>query len=77
MTKMRCTGASTSGTDPSERSTTSAACGACSFVVSEPASIHYVMLPVLRRDDVLNEPRVLGGSESEEALAWWRVTDAA
>jgi hypothetical protein len=46
-------------------------------LVSEPDSIHYVVLPGLRREDVINNPQVLNGGESEGGPAWWRVTAAA
>ena len=38
-------------------------------LVSVPGSIHYVVLPGLRRADVLDRPHLLGGDE-----AWWRLT---
>jgi hypothetical protein len=38
-------------------------------LVSVPGSIHYVVLPGLRRDEVLDQPHLLGGDE-----AWWRPT---
>jgi len=38
-------------------------------LVSVPGSIHYVVLPGLRRDEVLDRPHLLGGDE-----AWWRLT---
>ena len=37
-------------------------------LVSVPGSIHYVVLPGLRRDAVLDRPRLLAGGES-----WWRL----
>ena len=39
-------------------------------LVSVPGSIHYVVLPGLRRDEVLDRPSLLGGDD-----AWWRLTD--
>src|SRR5215467_8531952 len=39
-------------------------------LVSVPGSIHYVVLPGLRRDAVLEQPQLLGGDD-----AWWRLTD--
>jgi len=39
-------------------------------LVSVPESIHYVVLPGLRRDEVLDRPSLLGGDD-----AWWRLTD--
>jgi hypothetical protein len=38
-------------------------------LVSVPGSIHYAVLPGLRRDDVLERPDLMGESE-----AWWRLT---
>jgi hypothetical protein len=38
-------------------------------LVSVPGSIHYVVLPGLRRDEVLDRPHLLGGDD-----AWWRLT---
>jgi len=38
-------------------------------LVSVLGSIHYVVLPGLRRDEVLDRPHLLGGDE-----AWWRLT---
>ena len=39
-------------------------------LVSVPGSIHYVVLPGLRRDAVLDKPQLLGGDD-----AWWRLTE--
>ena len=39
-------------------------------LVSVPGSIHYVVLPGLRRDAVLEKPQLLGGDD-----AWWRLTE--
>jgi len=39
-------------------------------LVSVPGSIHYVVLPGLRRDAVLEKPQVLGGDD-----AWWRLVE--
>lgn len=38
-------------------------------LVSIPGSIHYVVLPGLRRDEVLERLHLLGGGE-----AWWQLT---
>jgi len=38
-------------------------------LVSVPGSIHYVVLPGLRRDEVLARPDLMGADE-----AWWRLT---
>src|SRR6516164_1644871 len=39
-------------------------------LVSVPGSIHYVVLPGLRRDALLDKPELLGGDE-----AWWRLVE--
>jgi hypothetical protein len=39
-------------------------------LVSVPGSIHYVVLPGLRRDEVLDRPHLLGGDD-----AWWRLVE--
>ena len=39
-------------------------------LVSVPGSIHYVVLPGLRRDAVLERPHLLGGDD-----AWWRPVE--
>ncbi len=39
-------------------------------LVSVPGSIHYVVLPGLRRDALLDQPRLAAGDE-----AWWNLTD--
>jgi len=39
-------------------------------LVSVPGSIHYVVLPGLRRDEVLDQPNLLGGDD-----AWWRLVE--
>ena len=46
-------------------------------LVSEPGSIHYRVLPGLRRDDVLADPAVIDRFEPAEPDAWWRLVDAA
>jgi hypothetical protein len=42
-------------------------------LVSARGSIHYVVLPGLRRDELLDRPQVLAGA----APAWWHLTDVA
>ena len=42
-----------------------------------PGSIHYRVLPGLRRDDVLQDPHLLDGRAPDEAAAWWRPVVAA
>jgi hypothetical protein len=43
-------------------------------LVSAPGSIHYVVLPDLRRDVLLDRPQVLDGATAD-AAAWWRLAD--
>jgi hypothetical protein len=44
---------------------------------SVPGSIHYMVLPGLRRDDVLKDPHVLDDRVPDEQSAWWRAVAAA
>ena len=43
-------------------------------LVSVPGSIHYVVLPGLRRDELLERPQVLA-SATPGARAWWRLVN--
>ena len=43
-------------------------------LVSVPGSIHYVVLPGLRRDELLARPQVLAGVAAD-AAAWWRLVE--
>ena len=45
-------------------------------LVSEPGSIHYVVLPGLRRDAWLERPQAVPGA-ARDAAAWWRLAGAA
>jgi hypothetical protein len=48
-------------------------------LVSVPGSIHYIVLPGLRRDEVLARPQVLAGLDpagTAGTAAWWRPADA-
>ncbi|HEU0027611.1 MAG TPA: hypothetical protein VFQ25_10895 [Ktedonobacterales bacterium] len=45
-------------------------------LVSEPRSIHYRVLPGLRRDALLAEPRLLDAMP-DATTAWWRPTEVA
>jgi len=45
-------------------------------LVSVPGSIHYVVLPGLRRDELLARPQILAGAAAD-AAAWWRPADVS
>jgi len=45
-------------------------------LVSVPGSIHYVVLPGLRRDELLTQPQVLD-STAAETPAWWRLVEVS
>jgi hypothetical protein len=42
------------------------------IVVSERSSIHYVVLPGIRRDDLLKVPHLAVDVAADESTAWWR-----
>ncbi|HEY7106676.1 MAG TPA: hypothetical protein VH986_09760 [Acidimicrobiia bacterium] len=42
-------------------------------LVSVPGSIDFVVVPGLRRDSALGDPRLLDASWPHEPAAWWRV----
>jgi len=44
-------------------------------LVSVRGSVHYVVLPGLRRAALLENPRVVSGAAADPA-AWWRLTEA-
>jgi hypothetical protein len=44
-------------------------------LASVPGSIHYVVLPGLRRDELLARPRVLADAADE--AAWWRLAEVS
>lgn len=44
-------------------------------LVSVPGSIHYVVLPGLRRDELLARPQVLAAVA--DAAAWWRLAEVS
>ncbi len=46
-------------------------------LVCVPGSIHYRVIPGLRRDAVLDDPQLLAGISREDDAAWWRVVGAA
>lgn len=46
-------------------------------LVSVPGSIHYIVLPGLRRDEVLRRPQALAGMPPAEASAWWRLVEVS
>jgi hypothetical protein len=43
-------------------------------LVSVRGSIHYVVVPGLRRDDVLSDPTVLELATPDRRRSWWRLT---
>ena len=45
-------------------------------LVSVRGSIHYVVLPGLRRDALLDQPPALAGTTTD-AVAWWRLAEVA
>ena len=45
-------------------------------LVSVPGSIHYVVLPGLRRDELLARPQILAGAAAD-AAAWWRLAEVS
>ncbi|HEV2255736.1 MAG TPA: hypothetical protein VGS06_21380 [Streptosporangiaceae bacterium] len=45
-------------------------------LVSVRGSIHYVVLPGLRRDALLAQPQALAGTTAD-AAAWWRLAEVA
>jgi hypothetical protein len=46
-------------------------------LVSVPGSIHYIVLPGLRRDELLARPQVLADTAAADAGAWWRPVEVA
>jgi hypothetical protein len=42
-------------------------------IASVAGSIHYRVLPSLRRDDVLDAPHLLDDVAPEDTMAWWRL----
>jgi hypothetical protein len=46
-------------------------------LVCVPGSIHYMVLPGLRRDELLNAPHLLDTTAPEDAAGWWRLVEAA
>jgi hypothetical protein len=42
-------------------------------VVSVRGSIRYVVIPGLRRDDMLADPAILEGIAANQERAWWRI----
>jgi hypothetical protein len=45
-------------------------------LVSVPGSVHYVVLPGLRRDVLLERPHMPASAEAD-AAAWWRLAGVA
>jgi hypothetical protein len=46
-------------------------------LVSVPGSIHYMILPGLRRDEFLARPQVLAGAAAADSAAWWRPVEVS
>jgi len=46
-------------------------------LVSVPGSIHHVVLPGLRRDELLARPQVLAGAGATDTAAWWRPVEVS
>jgi hypothetical protein len=46
-------------------------------LVSVPGSIHYMVLPGLRRDDLLTQPQAADGIAGADGAAWWRPVEVA
>ena len=46
-------------------------------LVSVPGSIHYMVAPGLRRDDVMVAPHLLDAAAPTDRAAWWRVVDVS
>ncbi len=46
-------------------------------LVSVRGSIHYRVLPGLRRDELLNQCHVLTGETVDDSAAWWRLVGVA
>jgi hypothetical protein len=44
-------------------------------LVSERDSIHYIVVPGLRRDEVLADPTPLLAATPDDEAAWWRLTE--
>jgi hypothetical protein len=44
-------------------------------LVSVRGSIHYVVLPGLRRDALLERPQVLADADAADTAAWWRLAE--
>jgi hypothetical protein len=44
-------------------------------LVSVPGSIHYMVVPGLRRDDVLAAPHLLDDTAPTDESPWWKVVD--
>lgn len=46
-------------------------------LVSVRGSIHYAVLPGLRRDELLSQPEILAEVAGADASSWWRLTQVA
>lgn len=47
------------------------------LVVSERDSIHYAVLPGIRRDELLRDPHLADAVAPDEPAAWWRVKSSS
>jgi hypothetical protein len=45
-------------------------------LVSERGSIHYAVLPGIRRRELFDDPHVVDPEDPEDPEAWWRLRDA-
>jgi len=43
-------------------------------LVSVPSSIHYAVLPGMRRDDLLQDPHLADATAEDDTRGWWRLT---
>jgi hypothetical protein len=61
--------------DGAERATSYAmTLGGLLRLVSEPGSVRFHVVPGVRRDDFLRDPRVVGQREAASSERWWRLS---
>jgi hypothetical protein len=46
-------------------------------LVSVPNSIHYIVLPGLRRDELLGQPQIMASTAMADPAVWWRPAEFA